>query len=128
MNIPSGSLANYDENRILYKKEIVEGVEVYVYSNNPEDELYTVRFQNVGENQGNYILSSNNAIENIYEYIIPIDGQIQGNFESIIKIKSPKNIQLAVLNSNTSFNESSELYYEIAGSNFNKNLFSEQIL
>ena len=124
MNIPSGSLSNYDENRILYKKEIVEGVEVYVYSNNPEDELYTVRFQNVGENQGNYILSSNNAIENIYEYIIPIDGQIQGNFEPIIKIKSPKKIQLAVLNSNTSFNESSELYYEIAGSNFNKNLFS----
>ena len=124
MNIPSGSLSNYDENRILYKKEIVEGVEIYVYSNNPEDELYTVRFQNVGENQGNYILSSNNAIENIYEYIMPIDGQRQGNFEPIIKIISPKKRQIAVLNSNTTFNESSELYYEIAGSNFNKNLFS----
>ena len=124
MIIPSGSLSNYDENRILYKKEIVEGVEIYVYSNNPEDELYTVRFQNVGENQGNYILSSNNAIENIYEYIMPIDGQRQGNFEPIIKITSPKKRQLAVLNSNTAFNESSELYYEIAGSNFNKNLFS----
>jgi hypothetical protein len=124
MNIPSGSLSNYDENRILYKKEIVEGVEIYVYSNNPEDELYAVRFQNVGENQGNYILSSNNAIENIYEYIMPIDGQRQGNFEPIIKITSPKKRQLAVLNSNTAFNESSELYYEIAGSNFNKNLFS----
>ena len=124
MNIPSGSLSNYDENRILYKKEIVEGVEIYVYSNNPEDELYTVRFQNVGENQGNYILSSNNTIENIYEYIMPIDGQRQGNFEPIIKIISPKKRQIAVLNSNTAFNESSELYYEIAGSNFNKNLFS----
>ena len=124
MNIPSGSLSNYDENRILYKKEIVEGVEIYVYSNNPEDELYTVRFKNVGENQCNYILSSNNAIENIYEYIIPIDGQRQGNFEPIIKIISPKKRQIAVLNSNTTFNESSELYYEIAGSNFNKNLFS----
>ena len=124
MNIPSGSLSNYDENRILYKKEIVEGVEIYVYSNNPEDELYTVRFQNVGENQGNYILSSNIAIENIYEYIIPIDGQSQGNFEPIIKITSPKKLQLATLNSNITFNESSELYYEIAGSNLNKNLFS----
>ncbi len=124
MNIPSGSLSNYDENRILYKKEIVEGVEIYVYSNNPEDELYTVRFQNVGENQGNYILSSNNTIENIYEYIMPIDSQRQGNFEPIIKIISPKKRQIAVLNSNTAFNESSELFYEIAGSNFNKNLFS----
>ncbi len=124
MNIPSGNLSNYDENRILYKKEIVEGVEIYVYSNNPEDELYTVRFQNVGENQGNYILSSNNTIENIYEYIMPIDSQRQGNFEPIIKIISPKKRQIAVLNSNTAFNESSELFYEIAGSNFNKNLFS----
>ena len=124
MNIPSGSLSNYNENRILYKKEIIEGIEIYVYSNNPDDELYTVRFQNVGENQGNYILSSNNAIENIYEYIIPIDGQRQGNFEPIIKITSPKKRQIAVLNSNTAFNENSELYYEIAGSNMNKNLFS----
>ena len=55
---------------------------------------------------------------------MPIDGQRQGNFEPIIKITSPKKRQLAVLNSNTAFNESSELYYEIAGSNFNKNLFS----
>ena len=124
MNIPSGSLSSYDENRILYKKEIVEGIEIYIYSNNPEDELYSVRFQNVGENQGNYILSSNTAIENIYEYIMPIDGQRQGNFEPIIKITSPKKLQFAVLNSNTTFNESSELYYEIAGSNYNKNLFS----
>ena len=124
MNIPSGNLSNYDENRILYKKEIVEGVEIYVYSNNPEDELYTVRFQNVGENQGNYILSSNNTIENIYEYIMPIDDQRQGNFEPIIKVISPKKRQIVVLNSNTTFSESSELYYEIAGSNFNKNLFS----
>ena len=124
MNIPSGSLSSYDENRILYKKEIVEGVEIFVYSNNPEDELYTVRFQNVGENQGNYILSSNNTIENIYEYIMPIDDQRQGNFEPIIKVISPKKRQIVVLNSNTTFSESSELYYEIAGSNFNKNLFS----
>ena len=108
MNIPSGSLSNYDENRILYKKEIVEGVEIYVYSNNPEDELYTVRFQNVGENQGNYILSSNNAIENIYEYIMPIDSQRQGNFEPIIKIISPKKRQIAVLNSNLSLIHISE--------------------
>ena len=124
MNIPSGSLSNYDENRILYKKEVVEGIEIYIYSNNPEDELYSVRFQNVGENQGNYILSSNSAIENIYEYITPINGQRQGDFEPIIKITSPKKLQFAVLNSNTTFNETSELYYEIAGSNYNKNLFS----
>ena len=58
----------YSENRILYKKEIINNVEIFTYSNNPDDDLYDVNFTNVGQNQGDYILLTNNAIDNIYEY------------------------------------------------------------
>src|SRR5690606_40280575 len=48
---------SYSENRILYKKVWISGVEVFEFSNNPEDELYNVRFTLVGQGNGNYILA-----------------------------------------------------------------------
>ena len=55
MNVPTGTLTSYSENRILYKKETINNVEIFVYSNNPDDDLYDVNFTNVGQNQGDYI-------------------------------------------------------------------------
>ena len=40
MNASSATLTPYSENRILYKKEIINNVEIFVYSNNPDDDLY----------------------------------------------------------------------------------------
>ena len=34
MSAPTGILTSYDENRILYKKEIINNIEIFVYSNN----------------------------------------------------------------------------------------------
>ena len=44
MTAPSAALATFSDNRILYRKEIVGTEEIFVYSNNPEDELFSVRF------------------------------------------------------------------------------------
>ena len=72
MVAPSATPTSYSENRILYKKELLGAEEIFVFSNNPEDELFSVRFTLVGANQGNYVLSNSNAISNIFEYIAPI--------------------------------------------------------
>ncbi len=71
MTAPSATLESYNANRILYKKVIDNGVEVFEFSNNAEDELYRVNFTAVGFQQGNYRIRSSNAISNIYEYIRP---------------------------------------------------------
>ena len=86
MNAPSAYQETYSENRILYKKEIINSQEVYVYSNDPNEELYSVRFTNVGSSLGDYVLLTNNAIDNIYEYITPINGIKQGDYNSVIKL------------------------------------------
>ena len=39
MNAPSAYQETYSENRILYKKESINSQEVYVYSNDPNEEL-----------------------------------------------------------------------------------------
>ena len=98
MTAPSATLESYNENRILYKKINVNGVAIFEFSNNSEDELYRVNFTAVGPQQGNYSIKSSNAISNIYEYIAPINGVKQGDFEPIIQLVAPVKLQLAVVN------------------------------
>ena len=124
MYAPTGTINAYDENRILYKKEIINNIEVFIYSNNPEEELYSVNFSNVGDNHGDYILLSNNAIDNIYEYVSPINGIKQGNYNPQVQLIAPKKLELFVYNMNFSTEKNSSMNFEMAASNQDKNLFS----
>src|SRR5690606_5688673 len=100
------------------------GVEAYVFSNNPDDDLYRVTFSQVGPNQGHYILSSINAINNIYEYVEPIAGIPQGNFNPIVQLVAPTKLQIAVLNGQYNPTEKTNIAIEVAGSKNDLNLFS----
>ncbi|MBT8309799.1 MAG: hypothetical protein HKO72_01660 [Flavobacteriaceae bacterium] len=125
MVAPSEVQEVFSENRILYKKELINGVEAFVFSNDPNDELYSLRFTLVGNNQGNYILSTTNAISNIYEYVAPISGIPQGNYEPIVQLVAPNKLQIAVINGNYRPTESTNLTFEAAGSKYDENLFSD---
>jgi len=124
MVAPSEVAEAFSENRILYRKEIVAGIEVFVFSNNPDDELFSVRFTRVGDNQGNYIITSTNAISNIFEYVPPIGGVPQGNYEPIIQLVAPTRLQNAVVNGSYQPSEKTTISFEAAGSKFDENLFS----
>jgi hypothetical protein len=124
MVAPSASAETYSENRILYKKELIGIEEVFVFSNNPEDELFSVRFTLAGTNQGNYILSNSNAISNIYEYVAPIGGVPQGNYQPITQLIAPERLQVVVLNGRYQPSEKTDVYFEFAGSKNDANLFS----
>ena len=124
MTAPSAVPEAYAENRILYKKELIGGIEAFVFSNNPADELFQVTFSLVGENQGDYILSNTNAISNIYEYVAPIGGVPQGNFAPIINLIAPTKLQMAVVDASYNPNEKTTIDFELAGSKNDLNLFS----
>ncbi len=124
MTAPSAVPDTYSENKILYKKEDVGGVEVFVFSNNPEDELFTVRFSLVGQNQGNYVLSDQSAINRIFEYIPPVGGVLQGNYEPVIRLNAPTKLQIAGVNGRYHPSEKTTIDFEIAGSKNDLNLFS----
>jgi hypothetical protein len=121
MVAPSDVLDSYSDNRILYKKELISGVEAFVFSNNPDDELYRVTFSLVGNSQGDYNLSSINAINNIYEYI----GPLQGNYAPVVQLIAPTKLQIAVVNGNYKPTEKTNISFEAAGSKNDLNLFSE---
>lgn len=126
MVAPSDVAQAFDDNRILYRKDIIGGVEVFVFSNDPDDDLFSVRFTLVGANQGNYVLINTNAVENIYEYVEPVNGIPQGNYEPIVRLIPPEKLQIAVLNGTYQPTDRTDVYFEFAGSKNDLNLFSSE--
>lgn len=124
MIAPSAVPESYNENRILYKKELVDGEEIFVFSNNPNDELYSVKFTLVGENQGNYIVSETNAINTIYQYLTPEQGVPQGEYSPVIRLIAPTKLQIAVINGEYKPTELTHINFELTGSKNDLNLFS----
>jgi len=125
MVAPSAVPEAFNENRILYKKELISGVEAFVFSINPSDELFGVRFLAVGDNQGNYIVSNTNAISTIYQYVEPVLGIPQGNYEPIIQLIAPTKLQMAIVNGSYTPSEKTTIDFEISASKNDLNLFSE---
>ena len=124
MVAPSAYEDAYADNKILYKKTIVNSIEVYEYSNNSSDVLYNVKFSLVGNNLGNYIIQNNNSVERIYEYVAPVNGVLQGNYEPIVKLVAPMKIQVATFLGKYNPDEKTLADFEIAVSNNDQNLFS----
>lgn len=124
MSAPSAYVDSYSENKILYKKSVLNGVEIFVFSNNKEDELYNVKFSLLSNNQGNYILTNASAVGKIYEYVEPINGIKQGNYEPIIRLIAPTKIQIATVIGKFTPSEKTNVDFEIGLSNNDLNLFS----
>ncbi|MFH6945903.1 hypothetical protein [Flavobacterium sp. FlaQc-50] len=125
MTAPSAYEDKYADNKILYKKTTLNGIEIYEYSNIPTDVLYNVKFSLVGNNLGNYIIQNNNSVERIYKYVDPINGILQGNYDPIVKLVAPMKIQVATFLGKYNPNEKTLVDFEIAMSNNDKNLFSQ---
>ncbi|MFT7335430.1 MAG: hypothetical protein ACI9M1_001337 [Porticoccaceae bacterium] len=124
MVAPSAYVDSYSDNKLLYKKTIINSVEVFEYSNDSQEELFNVRFSSVGTKKGNYVLKNASGINRLYEYIAPINAIPQGDYEPIIKLVSPTKIQIATFLGSYKPSEKSAVNFEIGISNNDKNLFS----
>ena len=126
MNAPSAYLDTYSENKILYKKVILNGIDTFEYSINATDELYNVKFTLLGNNLGNYILVNSAAIGKIYQYVEPVLGVPQGNYEPITRLVAPTKIQIYTLLGQYNPNEKTSLDFEFGLSNNDLNLYSSR--
>ena len=124
MTAPSAVLESYSANKILYKKAVNSGTDIFQYSNVETDVLYAVKFTFIGNNLGNYKLISSNAIGKIYEYVAPISGIKQGSFEPITRLIPPTKIQIATVLGAINPSEKTAVNFEIGVSNNDLNLFS----
>ncbi len=122
---PSAIPQEFDDNRILYRRFFIDDVEVFEFSIDPEEELFSVSFREVGPNQGDYIVSTINTLQRTFEYVAPINGIPQGNFAPITQLFAPTLLQLAILNGSYTPNEKTNIAIEAAASRNDQNLFSD---
>jgi len=124
MNASSAVLEVYSENKILYKKVVISGVEAFEYSTVATDVLYSVKFSFVGNKLGNYVVSNTITNGRVFKYVEPIGGVPQGDFEPIIKLVAPTKIQIATVLGKYNPSEKTLVDFEVGISNNDKNLFS----
>lgn len=116
----------YDPDKNLYRKITLGGVEVFEFSNDPNDVLYQVNFTFVGNNKGNYVQSQVEVNGKIFEYVPQINGIPQGNYEPIRPLVPPKRLQLYTLNSSYLLKNEGLIGLDLAMSNEDLNLFSSK--
>ena len=124
MIAPSAFNDSFSNNKILYQKLQINGVDYFEYTSNPQAELFNVRFTAVGNNRGDYRIKNENSITRIYEYIAPINGIPQGSFSPVIQLIAPDKIQIATFMGKYASGDKTAIDFEMAVSNNDKNLFS----
>jgi len=122
---PSAIPENYSDNKILYKKDTIDNKEIFVYSNNEDDELYQVSFSYLGSNGGDYFIATSLAAGRVYEYIPEKNGVKQGDYAPIILLVAPEKKQIITVNANYNPGEKTTLRSELAFSNYDQNLYSD---
>jgi len=123
--IPSADSVGFDSDKILYKKEFIEGQEVFTYSTSPDSAFYEVKFSRIGPGLGNYIQTSTFANGRVYEWIAPIAGVLQGEYEPYLVIPAPSKKQMVVLGAKLELNSHESISFETSFSGSDKNLYSE---
>jgi len=116
--------------KILYKKidTIYNGTihdSVFVFSNNPNDRLFSLSFTYVGPGKGNYMPLQNAVNGKAYQWVAPnTNNQKTGEWAPVILLIAPKKQQLITVAGEYRFSPSSKLRTEVAMSNYDVNLFS----
>lgn len=125
MIAPSNEPAAYNENRILYRKVFLNGVEAFEYSNDPDEELFQVSFSFVGENNGDYVLQTTLAAGRVYTYVPEVNNEKQGSYLPVTQLVAPEKLQIIDFEADYSPNDKTLVESELALSDNDQNLFSD---
>lgn len=119
----------FQSGKILYRLiDTLNTYRVYVYTPVPTNDTnyYECKFSYVGAGKGNYIQSASAANGRVFKWVEPINGIAQGDFEPIIKLIAPNKRQMLGFGYTYDNNKNKFLQLEWAGSNDDKNTFSEK--
>ena len=119
------------QGKILYRKldsTIAANVyqNVYVYSNNPSVNLYSLSFSNLGQGKGNYVQLQNASNGKSFKWVAPINAVPQGDWEPVVLLVTPKKTQIYSAGLSYIINKNTKLKTEVALSNYDINLFSNK--
>lgn len=121
MFAPSGRIAEYDVNKILYRKITNASVEIYEFSTDANETLYEVAFTYFGTGKGDYKLKQTTNNGRVFEYV----GQNLGDYAALRKLPSP--VKTQVLSANATYEiTNGKVGADFSLSNYDRNLFSSK--
>lgn len=103
-----------------------EPVTAYVYSVDPSEAHYRIRFTQGGPNSGDYVPDRAVANGRIYKWVTPVDGVPQGNYSPSVPLPAPNKRQMATVGVSYQAGAHETVYTETAFSRYDRNLFSEK--
>jgi len=129
--LPGADSATYDRQQIQYSRVIqpdpVTGQLVPVFVFPLRDTLqgaYTVRFTNLGVNQGSYRISTTNGNANgrVYEFV----GEGRGDYAPIRLLPTPLQKQLLTVGTSYRLDSTATVFVDLAASDLDLNRFSPE--
>lgn len=124
------TLAEFDPNRVLYKAidtVICGGPTVLlIYSTKPDSALFTARFTEVPQGQGNYVLAPSAVNGRVFRWSPPdpVSCQPTGNYEPVVRLIAPELRQLYSVGADVKAFKKGRIQAEVALSNRDFNRFS----
>ena len=122
----------FSVDKILYKKiDTLYNTNVhdsiFVFSNNPNDVLYSLSFTYLGPGKGNYMPLQNATNGKVYSWVAPdAANNKKGDWAPVILLIAPKKQQIITLGGEYLISDKSKIKAEVAVSNYDINLFSNK--
>lgn len=126
---PAVDSVDYNTNEVLYKKidttVFAHSYIIYVHSIHPDSAIYRLRFSDVGQGNGNYILEPSDANGKVFKWVAPnADSTKNGRYEPVVLLVTPKSHLMATFGANYQIGKKWEIDAEGALSRYDKNTFS----
>ena len=121
MYAPSGTVSEYDVNKILYQLVQNQNGNYYQFSNDQTQTLYQVAFTYFGDNLGDYRLKQTTNNGRVFEYV----GPNAGTYKAVRKLPSPQKAQVFSTNAEVLLKEG-KIGADFSLSNYDINLFSSK--
>ncbi|MEP7108564.1 MAG: hypothetical protein ABI760_11290 [Ferruginibacter sp.] len=118
--------------KILYKKTAVifntsQRDSIFVYSENPADDLFNVAFSYLGAGKGNYVQLFNATNGKVFKWVQPdANNNRQGDWQPVVLLVTPKKQQIVTVGAEYSLDEKTKIKAEFATSKYDVNLFSSR--
>jgi len=124
----NGPLA-FNSTKVQYlKKDSLGYSNIFIYTNTSSIDtiFYELKFSYVGANKGNYVQGKSFANGRVFQWVAPLNAIPQGDFEPVVQLIAPNQKQLLTAAYQYLDAKGNRIQFEIAGSNDDKNTFSEK--
>ncbi len=121
MYAPSGTVSEFDVDRILYRLVASPTGDYYEYSTDATQTLYQVAFTYFGANSGEYTLNQTTNNGRVFEYV----GPGLGEYRAVRKLPSPQKAQVFSYHAEYLLDDG-VIGTDVSMSNYDINLFSSR--